>query len=455
MRSGRSLVVLLVVALGLGAYLYFVESKRDPDAAEKKDKLFTVEADKIDALEIHAASGETTRVEKAGDTWKIAAPIATGADSSAVSSIADALSTAEIVTVLQDDAPADLAQFGLQPARFSIAYRTAGDATEHRLNIGKKTPTGSELYAQVAGQPRLLLLNGFLEDTFNRTTFDLRDKKVLSFDRETVDHITLQGTSGRAVELAKEDSDWKLTAPVAARADFSPVDSLISRIEGVQMTSVAHEGAEPSAADLKKFGLDKPRLVATLGAKSTRAALALGADKDETSIYARDLSRPLVFTVDKSLVADLEKQPADLRIKDVFVFKSYTAVGLDLTVGGSTATFTKSTPPAEGAAAGPDVWKQTAPSAKDVNATAMADLLNTLSSIRADRFVTEFPNAGEDVIVTARYGTAASPTEERVTLRKAGTTVYAFSGKDPGAAVVPTDSFDKAVSQFKDLTGTK
>src|SRR6186713_1960788 len=183
MRSGRSLVVLLVVALGLGAYLYFVESKRDPDAAEKKDKVFAVEADKIDALEIHAASGETTRVEKAGDTWKIAAPIATGADGSAVSSIADALSTAEIVTVLQDDAPADLAQFGLQPARFSIAYRTAGDTTEHRLNIGKKTPTGSELYAQVAGQPRLLLLNGFLEDTFNRTTFDLRDKKVLSFDR--------------------------------------------------------------------------------------------------------------------------------------------------------------------------------------------------------------------------------------------------------------------------------
>src|SRR5262245_8455638 len=129
MRGGRSLLVLLVVGLGLGAYIYFVESKRDPDAAEKKDKVFTVEADKIDKLEIQAASGETTRAEKAGDSWKLAAPVATDADASAVSSIADALSTAEIVTVLQEESPADLAQFGLQPARFSVAYHTTGDAT--------------------------------------------------------------------------------------------------------------------------------------------------------------------------------------------------------------------------------------------------------------------------------------------------------------------------------------
>jgi hypothetical protein len=29
MRGGRSLLILLVVAVGLGAYAYFVESKRD------------------------------------------------------------------------------------------------------------------------------------------------------------------------------------------------------------------------------------------------------------------------------------------------------------------------------------------------------------------------------------------------------------------------------------------
>ena len=49
MRGIRSFLVLFAVAAGLGAYLYFVESKRDPSDAEKKEKVFTVGADKIDA----------------------------------------------------------------------------------------------------------------------------------------------------------------------------------------------------------------------------------------------------------------------------------------------------------------------------------------------------------------------------------------------------------------------
>ena len=44
MRGGRSLLVLLVVALGLGAYIYFVESKRDPAGADAKEKAFSVVA---------------------------------------------------------------------------------------------------------------------------------------------------------------------------------------------------------------------------------------------------------------------------------------------------------------------------------------------------------------------------------------------------------------------------
>jgi hypothetical protein len=453
-RSGRSLLVLLVVALGLGAYIYFVEWNRDPGAADKKAKVFAVESTDIEKLEVRSANGETTKLEKAGDDWKIVGPAAMEADQSSASAIADALSSAEIQSVLQESATA-IAPFGLEPARVSVAFHKKGDATEYRLNVGKKDPTGGDLYAQVAGQPKLLLLQGFLDDTLNRTTFDLRNKKVLTFDRDTVDHIILQSAAAPTVDLAKDGGDWKITAPIAARADFSPIDGLIGRLGQVQMTAIVHDGSEPTAADLKTFGLDKPRLVATLGAKSTRAALAIGADKDDTSVYARDLARPLVFTVEKALLTDLQKQPADLRIKDVFQFKSYTAVGLDVTTDGATASFAKSASTAEAKEGGPDVWKQTAPTAKDVNATAMADFLNTVSSLRADSFVATVPSSGQDMLVVARFGTAAAPTEERVTLRKVGTTVYAISGKDPGAAVVPSADFDKATTQFKDITGTK
>ena len=55
MRGLRSFVALLVILIGLGAYLYFVESKRTPgDDGEKKEKVFTVESEKIEEITIKA-----------------------------------------------------------------------------------------------------------------------------------------------------------------------------------------------------------------------------------------------------------------------------------------------------------------------------------------------------------------------------------------------------------------
>ena len=76
MRGLRSFLVLLVLGAGLGGYLYFVESKRDPSDADKKDKVFTVESDKIDELTVKSESGERTTLKKTGSDWQIVAPVA-------------------------------------------------------------------------------------------------------------------------------------------------------------------------------------------------------------------------------------------------------------------------------------------------------------------------------------------------------------------------------------------
>ena len=52
MRGGRSLLVLFVAFGGLLAYLYFVDAKKPvvEEGVEKHDKVFDLEADKIDEL---------------------------------------------------------------------------------------------------------------------------------------------------------------------------------------------------------------------------------------------------------------------------------------------------------------------------------------------------------------------------------------------------------------------
>jgi hypothetical protein len=475
MRGGRSFVVLLVVALGLGAYIYFVESRKDlTSPVAKKDKLFTaVESGKIEEIEVHAAAGEVTRLKKSGDKWQIVAPLAADADSNEISTLASTLESTEVQRVL-DEQPKSVKDFGLEPARFSVAFRQTGETAMRRLDIGAKNPTGSDLYARVDGQPRLLLLSSSIEDSLNRTTFNLRDKTVLKFDRTGADMLKIDPPGGPSMAFARKGDLWRFTAPVDTRADFSAVDAVVQQVFAAKMKAII-SATEPNAADMKKYGLDKPQAAATVGVGSTRATLAIGGKMDDTSFYARDVSRPTVFTVEAGLLDGLKKKSDDLRVKDAFEFRTFTALNVDVTLDGKAFTYAKvkappppekkdekdakdkpkdATPP-EPAPPAADIWKQLKPAAKDVDQTKFTDLLTDLSNLKADKFTEKPFTSGQELIIVAKFGDATSPKEERVTLRKSGDVVHAIRAGEPGAAIVPTADFDKIVKQLKELADIK
>ena len=58
------------------AYVYFVESKRQPGEQKKLDKVFTdVQSDKIDQVTIKSEKGDTTTARKQGTAWQLATPV--------------------------------------------------------------------------------------------------------------------------------------------------------------------------------------------------------------------------------------------------------------------------------------------------------------------------------------------------------------------------------------------
>jgi hypothetical protein len=511
MRSGKSFLILLLLAAGIGSYAYFVESKRDTttDSTTKHPKVLTADAAKVAEIEVHAASGDVTTLKKSGDTWQITSPIQTDADSGQVNSLVSSLTSLESQRTI-DEHPASVAAFGLSPARFSVAFKQTGDSAFHRVDFGSKTPAGSDTYVQVEGQPAVVLVSSYIEDTLNRGTFDLRDKAALKVARESVDSIAIEPAGGTKVAAAKKGSDWRLTAPADARADYSAVDTIVGHLEDAKIKAIVAPGSRPpappkpadtakpgeaakpgassppkdvakpaeanappkpetkpatgadtnySAADLKAYGLDKPEIVATIGAGSTRASLAIGGKYDDTSVYARDLSRPVIFTLDKAILDDLKKKPGDLRIKDVFEFRTFTANSIDLTYGGVTYSFAKVKAPApakpDQSPAAVDTWKQTKPAAKDVDQTKFTDLLTTLSNLRSESFADKALVSGEDFTADVKFGDSTTAKEERVTLRKSGTSAQAVHPGDTGAAVVPVADLDKIVSALKGIVGIK
>jgi Domain of unknown function (DUF4340) len=458
MGRGTRFLILVVLALGLGGYAYFVESKKDLSApTAKKDKLFTVDAGKIDEIEVKSESGDVTTVKRNGADWQIASPAGLEPDASEITGLASTLETLEAQKTV-DENPKSVKDFGLEPPRFTVAFKVAGDPAQHRINVGNKTATGGDVYARVEGQTKLILISAYLEQSLNKSTFDLRDKTVLKFTRDGVDSLKLEPAGAPAMTFSHKGDTWRLTTPIDAKADFGTIDGIVGQLSQVRMKSLVSSTA-PTPAELKTYGLDKPQVIATVGSGATKASLALGGKKDDQSIYARDLSKPnVVFTLENAMLDGLKKKPEDVRSKDVFDFRTFTALGAEISYNGQSRSFekTKGAPAAgQDASTAPDVWKQVKPDAKDVDQGKVTDLLTTLSNLHADKFADKAVTTGDELVVTARFGETASAKTEKVTFRKSGTSVHAIRAGEPGAMIVPTADFDRAVATFKEIAGIK
>jgi hypothetical protein len=439
-RSGWSLLALVVVLAGLGGYIYFIDSKTEPNAPEVKEKVWggTLASTDMEEVQITLAGGETAKVQKTDGTWQVVEPSKAPADESEMTSITSSLASLEVQRVVDANA-SNVQQYGLEPARISVAFRSKGEQELRRVEFGEKTPTGGDLYARVPGQQRVFLVSSFLESTFNKTPFALRDKTVLKIDRQKADALELvEGPT--TIQLAKKGTDWMLVKPLAARADFAAVESSLERVGSAQMVAVTEE----NAGDLAKYGLDRPTATITVSMGSSRATLLLGRTENAV-VYAKDASRPMVFTVAPTLKTDIVKPVADFRRKDLFDTRAFTATHIEFTRGAETIVLDKTKGKDDA-----DVWKNGA--GKDVEATKAEDLVNRITGLRASSFDNQ-PHASlksPALVVTVR---SSDNKTETVTFGRTATDVYASRSDEPGAAKIDgTAALDEAM---KLLDGVK
>ena len=309
MKRARSFLLLLAVAAGIGAYVWFVEMKRDPDAAEEapREKLFAVEPSQIQEVRIRNEQGEASTLKRAGERWIIAEIPGAEVDETEAGNIVTSLAGLESNRVV-DEQPASLAEYGLDKPRITASYKDAAGA-ERTLLIGSKTATGGDLYAKLADSPRVVLIGSFLEESFNRSRFDLRDKSALKFARDAVGTISITNATGNVV-LTRKDGAWRITSLADAPADDAAVESLISRLSAARMQSIV------DAPDLAATGLSKPAAAVTVTAGPQQARLDIGGPAGEGSVHARDAQRGIVFTIESALADELKKKAEDFRKKD-------------------------------------------------------------------------------------------------------------------------------------------
>ena len=449
MRGVRSFILLLVIGAPLVwfAFREYTDPASRTDSDEKREKVFAVEADKIEEISIKSAAGERTTLKKTGNDWQIVAPVTASPDGAEVSGLTSNLSTLEMQRVIDENA-SDLKEYGLAQPRVEVSFKA--DGKQQTLQIGEKTPPGSDLYAKLADQQKVFLISSFLDSTFNKTTFDLRDKAALKLDRDKIDALEI-ATADRQIRFVKADGAWQMKTPVAGRTDYTAVESLIGRLGSVQMKSIA--AAEPT--DLAQYGLDKPATTVRIGSGSSQATLLIGKPAAEGNVYAKDQSRPAVFTLESALVDELKKDAGEYRQKDLFDARSFSTTRVEIARGGQTVAFEK-TKVKDKDGKEEEKWKQVAPAAKDVDAAKVDSLLTALTGARADSFVADAAAQPQktgldkpEVTVTLKFDEGKK--EERVAFGRSGADAFASRAGEPGAAKVPASTLDSIIKAVEEL----
>ena len=447
MRGFKSSIALLVVLVGLGAYIYFVTWKLPEEGSTtKQDKVFDgLVTDKIDEIRVQSDKGEVTAVKKGPDGWQITTPLTARASEPEVGGITTALQNIEVTRVIEDN-PTDLKQYGLEPPRMVVVFTSPDAKSSGKLSVGEKTATGGGLYARRNDEKRVFLIQDYQEPSLNKSTFDLRDKAIVSLVHDKIDGAEVL-TGGKTIQFTKSGTDWKLVKPLAAKADFSTVESLIARVETAQMKSIVAE--QPTPADLKKYGLDKPDVTVTVSMGGKHATLMVGGKADDGN-YARDPANPAVVTVEGTLIADLKKEPNDYRPKGVFEVRSYNATRVEISRGGQTLVLERVKGPADNPDA--DKWRRVSPNPGDADKTKVESLLTALTDLTITTFTDSTARTGLDapmMTVDAKFEDGKK--EEKVSFGKNGNDTYVSRSNDPGAGKIDSDKYSDASKKFDEL----
>jgi hypothetical protein len=311
-KLGRILVLFLLVA-GLGAYLYWVEVPKARQEATKA-KLVTTAQDDITSVTLVFPDRELA-LRKQDGTWRLTAPIDAPADNTAVKALLGALTGAEVQKSL-DEAPADLAAFGLDKPDPTVKLATAkGDLPA--IAVGKNTAIGGKTYVRIGNDPKVVLTASTLKFALNKQPKDLRDKQLLSFKDDDVTRVDIAPAKGPPVTLVRKEKDAWTLQPGEQPTDITEVRSYLASLRSTR--AVDFPDTDAAAA-----GLDDPRLTVTvhLGKNATQALL-IGKETTQGTqkqVFAKRRDLPTVVTLGDWSLRTLGKDAWQFRDKTILGF---------------------------------------------------------------------------------------------------------------------------------------
>jgi hypothetical protein len=397
----RTLLILLVLVLGLGAFIWFYERKL-PSSEERETlgkKVFALEKGDVTAVAIEAPKG-SVRLERApapkpaqdkkdkkeetagpAADWRLTRPLAARADAFAVDRLLDAITSLSKTRTLDDVDPKAV---GLDKPRATVRLTTRDG--EKVLRIGAEVPPGGSTITGIEGRKGAYVVSDAVLSEVDKAPGEWRDHQVFRGNREAVQRITLTGGSAGPVVLARRSGSFWMERPAADRADRDLVDGLLSDLTGLTADrfldgpqNLAALGLNPpkGAVDVV-FSDGTPPARVELGTAVTGPAAPAGQPAGELA-YGK--VGDTVFEVRTRLGESVRRAPVDWRALQLSAFEVHDVDSATVRDGGTATPLARS---------GTD-WKR---GDTLISYLPVSDLLFAVTGARAQRVLDAAEAAG-------------------------------------------------------------
>jgi hypothetical protein len=332
----KTTIILAGVLLLLSAYLYFIEvpGKRK---AEGESKVFNLDWEKVSELRLRLGDEITVCTKNNEGEWEITEPMKAEANQPLVENVVSSLKNLEINRVVESP-PKDLSLYGLVHPNVEATVKSAGEPQGVTLQFGWKGQVGDSLYAKLKDDNRVLLVSYELGKKIGKKASQLRDRRVVIFDRSNLKRIEFSYPD-RKIILARQEEGWQILEPIKARASEFEVGQLILAITAMKIEKFIDD-----PTDLGQYGLTHPRVKVTLGLEGKEAGpiTLLGKNtKDNKLTYAKRESKHPVYLIQSYFIEDFTKEANQLRDKKFFSFDRAEVSKIEIRHGKNILTLTK------------------------------------------------------------------------------------------------------------------
>ncbi len=326
----RSLILLALVVFGLGGFIWFYEREL-PSTDERREaarKLWRLEPDEIERIDIEAA-GSTLVLQRAedGSSWELVEPLVARADDARVGRLLEALGGLEKERTLEQADPAEL---GLEPPSAVLRLRAAG-GEDRILRLGAEVPASGNVVAAVeGGGPPVVVANSISSELMGEVD-DWRSRRAVPFDRADVQGLEIRSAEG-ALRLEQREGRYHVVAPLEDLADQDRVDDLLTDVTGLTVEEFLDAGGEETDA--------APAVEIELALAGRQQPLLLRAD----AVAAADGRRRFDvegerFTAAADWIGELEVAASAWRSRRWSELDSWEVDRLELARGGQVQTF--------------------------------------------------------------------------------------------------------------------